>query len=126
MWPICTCKLESFNSLMIYWLSKLHSPTLLYFHQVSFEVIKDGMETNPIRQKNKQAEGKQILLHVASNCDYQTDCSAILQTHLDCESPFVHFYTYMRFNQVVLELLSLLRTFDNSSKCIKISFNSDS
>ena len=39
-----------------------------------------------------------------------------------------YFYTllYTNFDQVALKLLLLLCTFENSTKCIKISFDSDS
>ena len=39
-----------------------------------------------------------------------------------------YFYTFLfaDFDRVALELLSLLCIFENSTKCIKISFDSDS
>ena len=56
--------------------------------------------------------------------DMLIDVLAILQKSLD--RPL--FYTFLNktFDRLALELLSLLCTFENSTKCIKKSFDSDS
>ena len=50
----------------------------------------------------------------------------ILTGGISCTPIFIHFfYVELECDRVALELLSLLCTFDNSTKCIKISFDSD-
>ena len=51
------------------------------------------------------------------------DLSTLLQKSLD--RALFYTFLYTRFDRVAFELLSLLCTFENSTECSKISFDSD-